>query len=87
MVGHIVHIKEDAPRSKWRMGKIIQLIESRDNEIRAASVLLPNGNIINCPIKPLYPLEISPADTVENNVEDNCQKENRPNNTSVKQKS
>ena len=87
MVGHIVHIKEDAPRSKWRMGKIIQLIESRDNEIRAASVLLPNGNIINHPIKPLYPLEIAPADTVENNVENNCQKENRTNNTSVKQKS
>ena len=40
----IVHIK-DAPRSKWGMGKIVQLIESLD-EIRAASVLLPNGNNI-----------------------------------------
>ena len=35
MVGQIVHIK-DASRSKWRMGKIAQLIQSRDNEIRAA---------------------------------------------------
>ena len=39
MVGQIVHIKEDAPRSKWRMEKIVQLIENRDNEIRATSVL------------------------------------------------
>ena len=50
MVGQIVHIKEDAPRSKWRMGKIVQLTESRDNEIRAASALLPNGTTIKRPI-------------------------------------
>ena len=50
MVGQIVHIKEDAPRSKQRMGKIVQLTESRDNEIRATGVLLPNGNTIKRPI-------------------------------------
>ena len=33
MVGQIVHIKEDAPRSKWKMGKIVQMIESRDNYV------------------------------------------------------
>ena len=74
MVGQIVHIKEDAPRSKWKMGKIIQLIESRDKEVHAASVLLPNGNTIKRPINLLYPLETAPANTVEQNVEDNCKR-------------
>ena len=69
------------------MGKIVQLIESRDNEIRAESVLLPNRNTIK---SLLYPLKTTPADTVEQNVEDNCQKEHRPNNicrTKIKKKS
>ena len=87
MVGQIVHNKEDAPRSKWRMGKIVQLIESRDNEIRAASVLLPNGNTIKRPINLLYPLETAAADTISQIVEGNCQKERRLNNISVEGKS
>ena len=85
MVAQIVHIKEDATRSKWRMGRIVQLIESRDNEIRAANVLPPNGNTIKRPINLLYSLET--ADTIGQNVEGNCQKENRPNNISAERKS
>ena len=27
-------MKQDAPRSKWRMENIVELIESRDDEIR-----------------------------------------------------
>ena len=42
-------ISNNAPRSKWRMGKIVQLIESRENEIRASCVPLPNGNTIKRP--------------------------------------
>ena len=38
MVGQIVHIKEDAPKGKWRIGKIVKLIENRDDEIRATSL-------------------------------------------------
>ena len=86
MVGQIVHIKEDAHRSKERMGKIIELIERRDNEIRAATVLLPNGNTIKRLINLLYHLKTALVDTIEQNLEDNCQKENRPNNIFVKQK-
>ena len=86
MVGQIAHIKEDAPRSKWRMGKMVQLIESRESEMRAASVLLPNGNTVKRPINPLYTLETAAADTVDQNIEDNCQKENRPKNISVELK-
>ena len=87
MMGQIVHIKEDAPRSKWRMGKIVQLIESRENEIRATSVLLLNGNTIKHPISLLCPLETAPADRAEQNVEGNWQKEHRPSNISVERKS
>ena len=86
MVGQIAHIKEDAPRSKWRMGKIVQLIESRGNKIPVASVLLPNGNTIKRPINLLYPTETAAADTTDRNVENNCQKETRPNNTFVERK-
>ena len=83
MVGQIINIKEDLPRSKWRMEKIAQLIESRDNKMHAASVLLPNGNAIKRPINLLYLLETAAADIICQNVEDNFQKENRPNNISV----
>ena len=74
-------------RSYQRMGKIIQLIECRDNKICAPSVLLPNGNAIKHPINLLYPLETAATDTVDQNVEDNCQKENNLNNIFVKRKS
>ena len=87
IVGETVHIKEDAPRSKRRIGKIIQLIECKDNKICAPSVLLPNGNTIKRPINLLYPLETAATDTVDQNVENNCQKENKPNNIFVERKS
>ena len=64
MVGQIVHIKEDAHRSKERMGKVIELIERRDNEIRAATVLLPNGNTIKRLINLLYHLKTALVDTI-----------------------
>ena len=71
----------------WNMGKIVKLIESKDDEIRAASVLHPDGNTIKRPIDLSYSLETAPADTIEQNVEDNCQMENRPNKISVEQTS
>ena len=49
MVEKIAHIKENAPRTKWRMGKIVELIENRGDKIRAASVLLSNENTIKHP--------------------------------------
>ena len=62
-------------------------IDWKQRQLRAASVLLPNGNTIKCPINLLYPLETAAADTISQNVEGNCQKENRPNNISVERKS
>ena len=87
MVGQMVHIKQDAPRSKWRMENIVELIESRDDEIRGTWLLLPNGNTIQPPINLLYPLETTPVKTIKQNVDDNCQKKNGANNISIEQKS
>ena len=70
-IGQIVHVKEDLPRSRWKMGRITHLIKSKDHEIRAANVLLPNGNIIKRPINLLYPLETALIDNAENKNETN----------------
>ena len=43
--GDIVLIKEDLPRGSWRLGKIIELIRSRDDEIRAAKVQLASKKV------------------------------------------
>ena len=40
-IGQIVHLKENLSRGVWKLGKIIQLIESADGEIRAVPLLLP----------------------------------------------
>ena len=41
------------------MGKIIKVIESKDDAIRAATLLLPTRNTVNRPIKLLYPMQIA----------------------------
>ena len=43
----IVHLKENLPRGAWKLGKLIKLIESKDGEIRAATLLLPTRNTVN----------------------------------------
>ena len=58
----IVLIKEDLPRGSWRLGKIIELIRSRDDEIRAAKVQLASKKFFSRAINQLYPLECSSPD-------------------------
>ena len=62
-VGEIVHIKEDAPRGMWKMGKIEQLIKSNDGEIRAAKVKISNGHVLKRPLNLLYPMELAESTT------------------------
>lgn len=52
-----VLIKDDLPRSSWRMGKIKSLIVSRDGLHRATTVQLPSQKTINRPLCLLYPIE------------------------------
>ena len=56
-VGDEVLIKDELPRGSWRMGKIQELVQSGDLQIRSAKVLLPSGKMIGRPLKLLYPIE------------------------------
>ena len=56
-IGDVVLIKDDLPRGKWRIGKIHELIKSRDGEARSAKVLLPSQKIMGRPLNLLFPLE------------------------------
>ena len=64
-VGHIVLIKDNLPRGCWRIGRITELISSRDQHVRSAKVLLPSKKIIGRPLNLLYPIECSEKEEVE----------------------
>ena len=65
-VGDIVLIKEDLPRGCWKLGKIIELVESRDQQVRSAKILLPTKRIIGRPLSLLYPGECSEEEQCTN---------------------
>ena len=56
--GDIVLISDDRiKRAEWRVGRISQLVESKDGKIRSADVLLKKtGNTIRRPVNKLYPI-------------------------------
>uniref|UniRef100_A0AC34G049 Integrase catalytic domain-containing protein n=1 Tax=Panagrolaimus sp. ES5 TaxID=591445 RepID=A0AC34G049_9BILA len=58
-VNDVVLIEEEelVPRGTWRLGKIVEVKESSDGEIRQASVKVGNGKILNRSPSHLYPLE------------------------------
>ena len=56
-LGDVVLIKDDLPRGKWRIGKLHELIISRDGEVRSAKVLLPSQKLIGRPLNLLFPIE------------------------------
>ena len=56
-VGGVVLIKDDLPRGSWRLGRIKELIKSRDGQCRSARVLLASNKVIGRPLNLLYPIE------------------------------
>ena len=73
-VGDVVLIKDNLPRGTWRIGRIKELIVSRDEQIRSAKVLLPNNKTIGRPINLLFPIEC--PSTNANEAIQNCNSEN-----------
>ena len=72
-VGDVILIKDDLPRGSWRMGHIMDLVTSRDGQIRSAKVLLPSKKIIGRPLSLLYPTECQVKDTDTNQLGDTRQ--------------
>ena len=59
-VGDVVIVFDDKqPRQLWKLGRIVELVKSRDDEIRGAKVKLSKTkNIIGRPVNRLYPVEV-----------------------------
>ena len=58
-VGEVVIVKiEGQPRATWQLGRVTDVVRSRDNLVRSARVLMPNKRILNRPVNLLYPLEL-----------------------------
>ena len=79
-VGDVILIKDDLPRGSWRMGRIQDLITSRDGQMRSAKILLPSKKILGRPLSLLYPIECQPKDT-----DTNCLKSNESQSVSREQ--
>ena len=71
IIGDVVLVKDDepAPRTQWRIGKVIQLVTGRDGQVRGATlkVLSKSGKqtTIHRPLQKLISFEIA-----ENNVKE-----------------
>uniref|UniRef100_A0A914EKC3 Integrase catalytic domain-containing protein n=1 Tax=Acrobeloides nanus TaxID=290746 RepID=A0A914EKC3_9BILA len=58
-VGEVVILYEEcAPRAEWKLGRVSELKQSSDGEIRAVKVRTPNGKELERPVNLIYPLEI-----------------------------
>jgi hypothetical protein len=72
-VDDVVLVYDEGPRLFWRLGRVVELIPSRDNEVRSVKLLLSgnpehSGHVITRPISRLFPLEIMAADDGKNEV-------------------
>ena len=59
VVGEVVIVKEDKmPRGSWKLGRVVNLINSDiDGIARAATLMMNNGKQVRRPFRLLYPLE------------------------------
>ena len=75
-VGEVVVIEGTSKRNNWRLGKIVSLINGRDNRCRGAVIKTfdgVKGRYMQRPIKRLYPIEVKstvPISTEEISTEE-----------------
>lgn len=50
-------IKDDLPRGKWKIGKILELNRGKDQEIRSAKLLTSSNKMLHRALNQLYPME------------------------------
>jgi hypothetical protein len=67
--GEVVLLRDDdVPRGSWKLARVVRLVVSPDDQVRAVELLLPSGYKIRRAVNFVYPLEIDspplPADTV-----------------------
>ncbi|CAJ0601072.1 unnamed protein product [Cylicocyclus nassatus] len=57
-VGEVVLVKEDAPRSSWPLGLILELHTSKDGNVRSARIRTGKRRIVDRAVNHLLPLEV-----------------------------
>ena len=50
-------IRDNLPRSQWKVGKIVDLFVGRDQRIRSAKVFVSPHGYLHRPLSLLYPIE------------------------------
>ena len=68
-VGDMTLIEDRLPRGAWQMGRIKELVNSRDGEVRFAKIVLPNNKIIGRPLNVLFPMECHTTDEVKETIQ------------------
>ena len=76
-IADVVIVFEDKqPKQSWKLGRIVELIKSKDNKIRGVKVKLrKTKNVIGRPINRLYPVEV--RKTLEKSGIDNFNMDDR----------
>lgn len=65
----VVLLEENLPRGQWRLAKVVQLIPSNDNQIRAVKIKTPSGKILCRSPRCLFPIETSVSVDNDNNCD------------------
>ena len=83
-VGEVVVVEGLLKRNTWRVGKVVKLIQAKDEQCQAAVVKTFDGSnhkYIRRPIKKLYPTEIKSAEPVTTEEETSASCTTSENNT------
>ena len=56
-INDVVLIKENLPRGNWRVGRVIEVIKGKDQQIRSAKVKVAPKKYLNRAVNMLYPIK------------------------------